>query len=119
MTRYAVGVMVALVLMSFTSVRAQGQAPKGKLIQVFSGEKDACQRDNVVSVPGRDGRVEVKRGETKWVVFETMKATFYWRCGDTEEKWEYGDVQPFNCIKVERTHDTGRISWTCYVFEEK
>ena len=68
-----------------------------------------------MSVPGREGRVEVRAGEAKFVELESMVSSFYWRCGDTEEKFSYGNCPPFNYLKVERTADTGRIAWTCYV----
>jgi hypothetical protein len=107
--------IVGILFLTTTPVRADDtKAPDG-LIQVFSGEKDACSKKNDVTIPGKNGRVTVKAGETKYIEMESLKSTFYWRCGDTEEKFEYKDVQPFNWIKVERSADTGRISWTCYV----
>jgi hypothetical protein len=90
-------------------------ASSGQLIQVFYGEKDACSRNNVLTVPGKDGRVSIRAGETKFIEMESLVASFYWRCGDTEEKFKYDNCPPFNYVKVERSADTGRIAWTCYV----
>lgn len=56
---------------------ANGDTAPDNLVQVFSGEKDACSKVNTVSIPGKNGRIEVRKGETKWVEFETLKSTFY------------------------------------------
>jgi hypothetical protein len=99
--------------MSQCALADDDKKPEG-LVEVITGEKDACAKGNVVTVFGKkENGIEIKKGESKYIEMASTTTEIRWRCGDSDEKSKF--EKAFNWVRCQRSKDTGRIEWTLYV----
>jgi hypothetical protein len=71
--------------------------------------KDACDKNNVVRITGKDGDIKIPADSSELVALPASKKELFWYCGGTRER--VANDESFDHVLVERAGN-GAINWT-------